>query len=210
MMVPVEDLSTIFSDLTPLPQNDGGPDGEAVCVIQYPTSFRLAYDYMRAVWDIDELSDRSLKLTALCLKMNPANYTVWHFRRKCLRSLMMVEDTAGGGEGGGQTITTATTRTATNIRDVIAKDLDLSQTLGGSNPKNYQIWYHRRVLLQDFYPRNSLKGDFLHSELDYITSVLDEDSKNYHAWSHRQWLISTINENGVWEKEMDFSNSPLR
>ena len=80
----------------------------------------------------------------------------------------------------------------------------LSQTLGGSNPKNYQIWYHRRVLLQDLYPKHSLKKDFLHSELGYITSVLDEDSKNYHAWSHRQWLIATINDNDVWEKEMEF------
>ena len=52
-MLSFEEIPEIFSDLTPIPQNDG-PD--RVCVIQYPSSFTLAYNYMRAVWAAKELS----------------------------------------------------------------------------------------------------------------------------------------------------------
>jgi protein farnesyltransferase/geranylgeranyltransferase type-1 subunit alpha len=173
MMIQVDQLSDVFPDLEPIPQDDGP---EPVCVIQYPTSFRLAYDYMRAVWKEDELSERSLKLTALCLKLNPANYTVWHFRRKCLRHLGL-------------------------DKEIIFKDLNLSASLGGDNPKNYQIWYHRRALLEN-YP--TLKQDFLETELEYILGVLQEDSKNYHAWSHRQWFINDINDEDVWKSDLEF------
>ncbi|KAL7520052.1 LOW QUALITY PROTEIN: hypothetical protein ACHAWX_004804 [Stephanocyclus meneghinianus] len=32
--------------------------------------------------------------------------------------------------------------------EVIEKDLKFADTLGGTNPKNYQLWYHRRALLE--------------------------------------------------------------
>jgi protein farnesyltransferase/geranylgeranyltransferase type-1 subunit alpha len=60
--------------------------------------------------------------------------------------------------------------------------------LGGSNPKNYQIWYHRRNLLEkSFYDiATGLSMDetlscLIDDELDYISSVFDEDAKNYHV-----------------------------
>jgi len=52
-MFPAQDLTEIFSDLDRVPQDDGH---EPVCVIQYPTSFTIAYDYMRAVWKAKEFS----------------------------------------------------------------------------------------------------------------------------------------------------------
>jgi hypothetical protein len=57
--------------------------------------------------------ERSLQLTALCLRLNPANYTVWHFRRQCLDALDRHSDA-----------------------QAIQKDLDLASSLGGDNPKN--------------------------------------------------------------------------
>jgi protein farnesyltransferase/geranylgeranyltransferase type-1 subunit alpha len=179
MMIPVDELSDTFSDLTPIPQDDGP---EPVCVIQYPTSFRLAYDYLRAVWKADELSERSLKLSALGLKLNPANYTVWQFRRRCLRHLGLDKDT-------------------------IQRDLDMTATLGGQNPKNYQIWFHRRALLKD---HENLKEDFLETELEYNYNVLQQDSKNHHAWSHRQWFIKIINDEKVWKNEIEFGKCHYR
>ena len=62
-----------------------------------------------------------------------------------------------------------------------------------------KIWYHRRAILEIYGPR-----EFLDSELDYIEKVLEEDSKNYHAWSYRQWILMSVDEESVWEKEMDF------
>lgn len=83
--------------------------------------------------------------------------------------------------------------------EAVQKDLDLASSLGGDNPKNYQIWYHRRALLECV----SLP-DFLQGELDYIHNVLEEDSKNYHAWSHRQWVVRTVDDEEVWKKEIDY------
>ena len=55
-MLAVTDIPEVFQDLSPIPQNDG-PD--RVCVIQYPSAFILAYNYMRAVWAAKELSGTS-------------------------------------------------------------------------------------------------------------------------------------------------------
>jgi hypothetical protein len=63
-MLSVEDIPEIFRDLTPIPQNDG-PD--RVCVIQYPSAFTLAYNYMRAVWAAKELSGVFVCLFVYCL-----------------------------------------------------------------------------------------------------------------------------------------------
>jgi protein farnesyltransferase/geranylgeranyltransferase type-1 subunit alpha len=72
----------------------------------------------------------------------------------------------------------------------------LAASLGGDNPKNYQIWYRRRALLEMHleHANESLQQDVWESELDYIAEVLEEDSKNYYAWSHRQWILKTANE----------------
>lgn len=51
------------------------------------------------------------------MKLNPANYTAWHFRRECLKRL-----------DGYQTNSAA-----------VQQELDLAAALGGSNPKNYQV-----------------------------------------------------------------------
>lgn len=180
MMLRIDELSEVFEDTEPVPQDDGPLP--PVCAIQYPTAFRLAYDYMRAVWKSGEFSDRTLKLSATCLKLNPANYTVWHYRRKNLRALGRAGD-----------LTT------------IQADLTLSSQLGGSNPKNYQVWYHRRALLEAYHEAHSvgaLAEAFLSDELTYIGGVLQEDSKNYHAWSYRQWLVRTINQEALWEEDL--------
>mmetsp|Transcript_9879 Transcript_9879/g.24626 ORF Transcript_9879/g.24626 Transcript_9879/m.24626 type:complete len:342 (-) Transcript_9879:32-1057(-) len=178
-MLSASDIPEVFADLTPIPQNDG-PD--RVCTIDYPSAFTLAYNYMRAVWAAKERSERALKLTATCLKFNPANYTVWNFRRQCLQFLGL-----------------------TSEKGAIQKDLDLAAALGGSNPKNYQIWYHRRALLEAHGA-----SAFLKEELNYIANVIDEDSKNYHAWSYRQWILMTVDDEAAWEKELEFASTLIR
>ncbi len=45
------------------------------------------------------------------------------------------------------------------------------------NPKNYQIWYHRRAVVE-------MLGNGSR-EMEFTSTVFDVDSKNYHAWAHR-------------------------
>jgi protein farnesyltransferase/geranylgeranyltransferase type-1 subunit alpha len=96
--------------------------------------------------------------------------------------------------------------------------------LGGDNPKNYQIWYHRRALLekhaahaqqQQQQQQNISLRDIGTAELDYIATVLQADGKNYHAWSHRQWVVNKImatnnsdndeDDDNVWRSEMEYA-----
>lgn len=53
-----------------------------------------------------------------------------------------------------------------------------------NNPKNYQVWHHRRVLIEWLQDGTE--------ELQLTEAILDKDAKNYHAWQHRQWAIEAF------------------
>jgi hypothetical protein len=59
-MLSVESLPEVFSDLKPIPQDDGDAP---VCVISYPAPFAMAYNYMRAVWKQKEFSGEISRMT---------------------------------------------------------------------------------------------------------------------------------------------------
>lgn len=161
------DIPEVFADLTPVSLGDDG-----VAAIDYNSEdYFTSYGYFAAALQADERSERLLQLTATCLLMNPANYTVWHRRRECWRYVW------------GQTPETLTTELET--------EFSFTASLGGSNPKNYQIWYHRRALLDEYLVSGDgkLHMGLWNTEIAYIDSVLTNDSKNYHAWSNRLWLL---------------------
>lgn len=179
-----------FSDIDPISQSDGP---EPACAITYTPEFVEAHDYLRAVLKADERSERAFDLTTICLKFNPANYTCWHFRRRCLVALCTPTD------GDAQ---------ATIDVERIDNDLEFADKLGGSNPKNYQLWYHRRALLELRF-KGDEKIQVAQKELSYVDKILDDDNKNYHAWSHRQWIIRTINQPQLWSAEIEYSHSKI-
>eukprot|EP01037_Dinobryon_pediforme_P022734 gene22734-23980_t len=67
------------------------------------------------------------------------------------------------------------------------------------NPKNYQIWYHRRAIVE-------MLGDGSR-ELEFTSTVFSIDSKNYHAWAHRQWALTRFN---LWQGELEFISDCLQ
>ena len=179
-----------FSDLTPIPQDDGP---RPVVPIAYDSSFRQIMDIFRAVLDCDELSSRALELTSEVIDLNAANYTAWHFRRRCLHAL--------GSD--------------------LAAELKYVANIAGDNPKNYQIWYHRRSISEKL--KGSEKGELaytaevlsedsknyhawshrqavvknlalLHTsawddEMVFVESMLTDDVRNNSAWNQRWFVI---------------------
>merc|ERR1719232_2555778 len=62
--------------------------------------------------------------------------------------------------------------------DLVKKELAFAANLGGGNPKNYQIWYHRRALLESSLLRTGeVKKDesisIVKEELSYIAQVFE-------------------------------------
>ena len=50
------------------------------------------------------------------------------------------------------------------------------------SPKNYQLWYHRRALLEHrFKGESEEKLQVAAKELEYVDKILGDDSKNYHV-----------------------------
>jgi protein farnesyltransferase/geranylgeranyltransferase type-1 subunit alpha len=120
---------------------------------------------------VEECSPRALKLTEHVISQNPAHYTVWLYRFKVLTKLGLS----------------------------IPDEISWLNEVALENLKNYQIWHHRQLLLDSYYP--SISSDPVavkklgKSETDFISRILEEDTKNYHVWSYRQYLVGKL---GLW------------
>lgn len=157
-----------WSDVTPLKQDDGD---EPVVLIDYTEEFEDCFDYFRAIVQKKEYSDRALQLTKTAASLNPANYTVWQYRREILKSLG---------------------KDLHEELDYIGKVI-LKQT------KNYQVWHHRRIIVE--WLQDPSKEKYLTEE------ALAKDPKNYHAWQHRQWAIKTFN---LYDEELAYVDQLLK
>ena len=55
--------------------------------IDFSTKFMITFGLFQEALKRNEISDRTLNLTKACIFLNPANYTVWYFRRVILFEL---------------------------------------------------------------------------------------------------------------------------
>lgn len=166
-------FAAAFADVTPIEQDDGP---RPVCAIAYPAEYARLMGFFRAVMASAERSPRVLELTAALAEHNAAHYTVWHVRRECLWALALSDDS------------------------VLSDELRYSAEVARENPKNYQIWYHRRALVE------KVGQAAAQAELALIGAALRDDAKNYHAWSNRLWVLKTF---GGWAGELVFINALL-
>lgn len=168
----------LWADVNPISQDDGPCP---VAKIQYSVEFVEVYDYMRAILHSEEKSIRAFHLTERAARLNPANYTVWFYRRKLIRHLNLD----------------------------LNEELRFLDEMIEMNPKNYQVWFHRQKIVELFSTPEA--GDhrnaFGVNELKFVQSMLDEDAKNYHAWQYRQWLIKTYS---LWEHELSYVEKLLK
>jgi protein farnesyltransferase/geranylgeranyltransferase type-1 subunit alpha len=126
-----------------------------------------------------EYSARCLRLTETIIEMNPAHYTVWLYRAAIIFAMKLP------------------------ILDEVAWLNEVSL----EHLKNYQIWHHRHLLVDNYYP--TIAGDadavkaFGASEITFLEQILAEDTKNYHVWSYRSYLVQKL---GLWDVPEELSS----
>ncbi|EAQ90571.1 hypothetical protein CHGG_02506 [Chaetomium globosum CBS 148.51] len=144
------------------------PEG-ALAAISYSADYAEAMAYLRAVMQAKEHSPRCLRLTEHIISMNPAHYTVWLFRAANVFALKLP----------------------------IPDEMEWLNGVALENLKNYQIWHHRHLLVENYHP--IIAGDpdaiasFAAKERNFLQQILAEDTKNYHVWSYRSYLVGKFN-----------------
>lgn len=115
-----------------------------------------------------EYSPRCLQLTQHIISMNPAHYTVWLYRFDIAQAL--------------------------NIP--IPDEIIWLNEVSLDNLKNYQIWHHRRLLMDHHVPTIASDPEAIaslaRSEQAFLAQILAEDTKNYHVWSYRQYMVPKL------------------
>ena len=189
-----------WEDTLPIPQDDGP---EPVCAIAYTEEYIEVMDLFRAVLKANEMSHRAFMLTAEVVDMNPANYTAWEFRRRCLKALKLD----------------------------LQSELQYTQEMAEDNPKNYQIWFHRRAVVE-LHGVPSKEMDFVNGiltedmknyhawsyrqwvlrtfgntckmwepELESINNMLKLDHYNNSAWNQRWFVVCFMELSPVSEED---------
>ncbi|KAI3396453.1 hypothetical protein diail_12173 [Diaporthe ilicicola] len=140
----------------------------ALAAIAYPEEYAEAISYLRAVMAKKEFSPRCLRLTEHIISMNPAHYTVWLYRFSIVQGM----------------------------KASIPEEIEWLNQVSLENLKNYQIWHHRRLLMDHYYPsiesNSEEKAKLAKSEQEFLAQILAEDTKNYHVWSYRQYLVPKL------------------
>ncbi|KAH7886877.1 hypothetical protein F5I97DRAFT_1936482 [Phlebopus sp. FC_14] len=141
--------------------------------IFYTDEYKDATNYFRGIVKAGEKSPRVLELTENIIRQNPAHYSAWQYRYKTLIAL----------------------------NSPLNDELRLMDELAVKYLKTYQVWHHRRLLVQQ--TRTPAP------ELVFIANCLQVDTKNYHTWSYRQWILAHFNDDSLWSGELDFVESML-
>ena len=168
-----EKILNQFKDLSPVPQFS---EDVNILKIKYTKSDKKLMNCFRAVLQSKELSVRVYNLTSLVISNFPANYVAWILRRQCINQI---------------------------------KEIDINQELKWldnqmvENQKNYQIWHHRKLLIEKM-------NDPSH-EKNVLNEVFSSEPKNFHAWSHRIWMIRRFNNiEGEFEFIEDMLNNDIK
>lgn len=142
------------------------------------------YNYFRAIVSKREKSLRALELTKDALKLNAANYSVWQYRyvfnilKMCINLHIIFDNEMN------KIYCICSRDIIKELNLSLLDELDYAEDVIVDNPKNYQVWHHRRVIVE--WLNNPSK------ELILTKEILNLDAKNYHAWQHRQWAIRTF------------------
>jgi protein farnesyltransferase/geranylgeranyltransferase type-1 subunit alpha len=130
-------------------------ENNSVATILYSDGFKHLMGLFRALQKNKEYSERALFLTSKVIEVIAAHYTVWQYRFDNIIAL----------------------------KKDINEELDWVEQIALDNPKNYQIWGYRQLLLKHS------RQKVLQRELPILDIMIADDSKNYHVWSYRKWIV---------------------
>lgn len=131
-----------------------------------------------------EVSERMYHLSGeVIVHVNSSDYSAWEWRWKCF--IFMNE------------------KNGTDAANLVYYEKEMMRSVATSNPKNYQLWNHRRKLA------GVLGPSCLRDELAFTKDCLDFDAKNYHAWAHRQAMLRSWASSVDITAELQFSSDCL-
>jgi protein farnesyltransferase/geranylgeranyltransferase type-1 subunit alpha len=203
-----------WSDVKPLPTDEGGPNGLAL--IAYSTEYEETMSYLRAVMAANEFSERVLDLTEELIEMNPAHYTVWLYRAQCLFALNsdLKEELEWLNEAA---LCHQKNYQIWHHRNLIVDKLDscegeaaFVEQMFEKDAKNYHVWSYRQWLVKRF-------DLWEKGELEFTRKMLEQDVRNNSAWNHRWYVVNGRQEEGVpgvkdaeiREREMKFAQDAI-
>ena len=166
---PLENIKELSENVSPVPQFS---DQVQILKIKYTKKEREIMDLFRGFLLSKEISLRVYQITTLIIENFPANYVAWVIRRQCINQVKEIDAN---------------------------EELKWLDNQMGINQKNYQIWHHRKLLIEKL-------NDASH-EKKVLDEVFSSEPKNFHAWSHRIWMIRRFNN---VEGEFDFIEKMLK
>lgn len=156
--------------------------------IKYTARYEETFSYFRAMLVADELSERSLALTADCIELQRSNFTVWYFRRRILRKLthhldnelgfveQFIEDEPKNYQVWHHR------KTIVGWLEDGSREKQLTASVLSVDNKNYHAWQHRQWVIKEF--------NLWEAELEFTDAQIAMDVRNNSAWNHRCFVIT--------------------
>ncbi|OZC10022.1 hypothetical protein X798_02868 [Onchocerca flexuosa] len=190
-----------WDDVHPIPLTD---DEQSAVRIATSDAFNDAFMYLRAVILSNEMSERAFKLTVKCIDLNPANYTLWQYRRALLKELN--KDLNKEFDFISEVIEENPKNYQVEWTNDVSRELDFTARMIEDESKNYHSWQHRQWVVEKF-------KLFSQQELDYSAGLLIEDLRNNSAWNYRYFILQgldTLKDPSVLNREISMTQSMIK